>query len=69
MSGALPKHEVAQVAATSHVAAQYDRLRAQIKSWFNMESYATRANVSGRSKTAKGSASTRGDNKTGNWSL
>ena len=50
LSGPLPKHEVAQVAANCDVAAEDDGLGAQIKSWFSMESYATRVNVSGRSK-------------------
>ena len=53
LSGPLPKHEVAQLAATCHVAAEDDGLGAQIKTWFSMESYATRVNVSGRSKDDK----------------
>ena len=43
----LLKHEIAQNAAKSHVAAENDGLGAQ-KNWFSMESYATRVNVSGR---------------------
>ena len=54
LSGPLPKHEVANVAsATSHLASEDGELRAQRKSWFSMESYATRVNVSGRSKEDK----------------
>ena len=53
LSGPLPKIDVAQVAATSHVAAEDDSLGAQIKTWFSMESYATRVNVSGRWKDDK----------------
>ena len=53
LSGPLPKHEVAQVAATSHVASEDNELGTQLKSWFNMESYATRVNLSGRSKEDK----------------
>ena len=48
LSGPLPKIEVAQVAATSHVAAEDDCLGAQIKTWFSMDSYATRVNISER---------------------
>ena len=44
----LPKHEVAQVAARSHVSSEADGLGAQLKTWFCMESYATRVNVTGR---------------------
>ena len=53
LSGPLPKHELAQLAATSHVAATYDGLGAQIKTWFSMESNATQVNVSGRSREKK----------------
>ena len=53
VSGPLPKHEVAQLAATSHAAAEDDGLGAQIKTWFSMESYATRVNVSRRSREVK----------------
>ena len=53
LSGPLTKHEVAQVAAACHVAAEDDGLGAQIKNWFSKESYATRVNVSGRSKDDK----------------
>ena len=54
LTGALPKLEVANVAsATSHLASEDRELRAQLKSWFSMESYATRVNVSGRSKEDK----------------
>ena len=53
LSRPLPKHEVEQVAATCHVAAEHDGLGAQIKTWLSMESYATRVNVSGRSKDDK----------------
>ena len=53
LSGPLPKHEVAQVAATCHVAAEDDGLGAQVKTWFSMESFTTRENVSGRSKDDK----------------
>ena len=54
LSGPLPKHEVANVAsATSHLASEDSELSVQLKSWFSMESYATRVNVSGRSKDDK----------------
>ena len=53
MRGPLPKHEIAQVAVICHVAAEDDGMGAQIKTWFSMESYATRVNVSGRSKDDK----------------
>ena len=53
LSGPLLKHEVAQVAATSHVASEDNELGTQLESWFNMESYATRVNLSGRSKEDK----------------
>ena len=53
LNGPLPKHEVAQLAATSHVAADDDGLGAQDKTWFSMASYATRVNVSGRSREDK----------------
>ena len=49
----LPKHEVAQLAATSLVAAEVDEQGAQIKTWFTRESYATQVNVSGRSREIK----------------
>ena len=52
LSGPFPKHEVAHVVATSCLATD-DGLSSQLKSWFNMESYATRLNVSGRSKEDK----------------
>ena len=41
------------ISATGHVAAEDDGLGAQIKTWFSMESYATRVNVSGRSREDK----------------
>ena len=47
LSGPVQKQEVAQVAAICHIAAEDDGLGAQIKTWFSMESYATRVNVSG----------------------
>ena len=53
VSGPLPKHEVAQLAPTSHAAAEDDGLGAKIKTWFSMESYATRVNVSRRSREVK----------------
>ena len=53
LSGLLPKHEVAQVAAICHVATEDIGLGAQIKTWFNMESNATQVNVSGRSREDK----------------
>ena len=53
LSGPLPKYEVAQVASTYHVAAEDNRLGAQIETWFSMESYAARLNVSGRSKVKR----------------
>ena len=53
MSGPLPKHKVAQLSAMSHVAAEYDGLGAQTKTWFSIESYDTKVNVSGRSKEDK----------------
>ena len=53
LSGHLPKHEVAELAATCHVAAEDDGLGAKIKTWFSMESYATRVTDSGRSKDNK----------------
>ena len=53
MSEPLPKHEVAQLAATCHIVTEDDELRAQIKTWCNIEAYATRLNVSGRSKEDK----------------
>ena len=53
LSGPLPDHGVAQVASTSHIAAEDDGLGAQLKTWFSMESFATRVDVSGRSREAK----------------
>ena len=53
LSGPSEKDEVKQVAATCHVAAEDYELGPQIKTWFSMESYATRVNVSGRSKDNK----------------
>ena len=53
LSAPLPKHNVAQVAATCHVAAEEDGLGAQIKTLFSMGSYATGVNVSARSKGDK----------------
>ena len=53
LSGPLPKRDLAQVAATCHVAAEDDGLGAQVKTWFSMESYTTRENVSGCSKDDK----------------
>ena len=50
--GPLLKHEVNHVVATSCLATD-DGLSSQLKSWFNRESYATRLNVSGRSKEDK----------------
>ena len=44
---------MAQVAATSRVAAENDGLGAQIKTWFSMESYATRVKVGGHSREDK----------------
>ena len=52
-SGPLSKLEVAQVAETCHVAAEDDRLGAQIKTWFSMESNATQVKVGGLSKDDK----------------
>ena len=69
LSGPLPKHEVTQLAATSHVAVEDDGLGAQIKTWFSMELYATRVKVSGRSRQKKSSWASRKDNKTGRWSI
>ena len=46
LSGPLPNHEVAQIAAKSHVAAEDDGLGVQIKICFSMDSYATLVNVS-----------------------
>ena len=42
-----------QVAATFHVAAENDELGVKIKTWFSMESCATRVNVNGRLKDDK----------------
>ena len=53
LSAPLPKHEEAQLAATSHVAAEDDGLGAQTKNWLSMETYATRVNVSGSSREDK----------------
>ena len=50
LSGPQLKHEVPQVAELSHVAAEDDGLGAQMKTWISMESYATRVNVSARSR-------------------
>ena len=44
---------MAQVADTSHVAPEHDSLGAQIQTCFSMESYATKMNVSGRSREDK----------------
>ena len=52
LSGPLPKHEVTQVVATCHVATKDDRLGAQIET-YNVESYATRVNVTGGSREDK----------------
>ena len=53
LSGPLPKHELAQLAATSHVAAEDDGLGAQMETWFSMETCASRVNVNGRSREDK----------------
>ena len=53
LNGPLPKYKVAQLAATRQVAAEDDGLGGQIKTWFSMESYATRVIVSGRSREDK----------------
>ena len=48
MTGPLSKHEVAQVAVTSQVAAENDGLGVQIRTWLSKVSYAARVNVSRR---------------------
>ena len=44
---------MALVAVTSYVAPEDDCFDAQIKTWFSMDSYATRVNSSGRSREDK----------------
>ena len=53
LSGPLPKHEVAQVASTSHIAAEDVGLGAQLRTWVSMESFGTLVDVSGRSREDK----------------
>ena len=53
MNGKVPKHEVAQIAATSHVAAGADGHGAQTTTCFSMEPYSTTAILRGRSRGKK----------------
>ena len=54
VSGALPKPETNCMAASCNLSVSSDPLADQMKDWWNMETYASVCDVSGRSKEEKG---------------
>ena len=50
LSGPLPQKEAKQLAVTAALATVEDQLSEQVKKWWDIESYASNCNVSGRSK-------------------
>ena len=53
MSGALPNAETNCLAATCNLSVSSDPLAEQMKKWWDMETYASVCDVSGRSKEEK----------------
>ena len=50
LCGRLPHQEAVQITASCSLAYEDDALAEQIKTWWDIESYASRCDVSGRSK-------------------
>ena len=53
LCGPLPQQKAVQMTASCVTASEVDALAEQIKTWWDIESYASRCDVSGRSKEAK----------------